>query len=137
MRIGVIGSMQHTEKLLDLCNKLNELGHTAFCSSLTAPLVGKTDDEKETIKLDQKYHQDAIRSFWRQMQGADAVLMANYDKHGQKNYVGGNAFLELGFAHVLDQKIFFLNDIPENPYYQTEIIAMKPVILHGDLRKII
>ena len=95
--------------------------------------VGKTDAEKEEIKLHQKNHKDAIREFWRLMQGADAVLVINLDKHGIQNYIGGNTLMEIGFAHVLDQKIFLLNPIPEIPYYKTEIEAVKPVVVNGDL----
>ena len=60
----------------------------------------------------------------------------NLDKHGVKNYIGGNTFLEMGFAHVLNQKIFLLNPIPDMPYYKTEITAMKPVIIDCDLNRI-
>jgi hypothetical protein len=80
---------------------------------------------------------DAIREFWRMMQGADAVLVLNLDKNGVKNYVGGNTLMEIGFAHVLDQKIFMLNPIPEMPYCKSEIEAVKPIIIGGDLKKII
>ncbi len=136
MRIGVIGSMQNTERMMALCDALKDLGHDAFMTDLASPFVGKTDEEKEAIKIDQKQNKDAIRLFWRKMQGADAVLVANYDKHGIANYIGGNTFLEMGFAHVLDQKIYLLNPIPDMPYYKTEMEAMKPVILNGDLTKI-
>lgn len=136
MRIGVVGSMQYTENMITLRDKLIKFGHDAFMTNLAEPFVGKTDDEKEKIKLDQKRHSDAIREFWKLMQGADAILVANYDKHGIKNYIGGNTFLEIGFAHVLNQKIFMLNPIPEMPYYKTEIVAMRPIIINGDLRKI-
>ena len=81
-------------------------------------------------------HRDAIREFWRLMQDADALLVANYDKHGIKNYIGGNSFLEMGFAHVLNQKLYLLNPVPEMPHYKTEIIAMRPTIINGDLSKI-
>ena len=47
-----------------------------------------------------------------------------------------STFLEIGFAHVLDQKIFMLHDILEMPYYKTEIVAMKPVVIHDDLDQI-
>lgn len=70
------------------------------------------------------------------MQGADAVLVANYNKHGIENYIGGNTFLEMGFAHVLNQKLFMVNPIPEMPYYKSEIEAMKPVVINGDLTRI-
>jgi len=70
------------------------------------------------------------------MQDADAVLVLNLDKHGVKNYIGGNTFLEMGFAHVLNQKIFLYNPIPGMPYYKTEIAAMKPIVIKKDLKKI-
>jgi hypothetical protein len=67
------------------------------------------------------------------MQGADAVLVLNLEKHGIPHSIGGNTFLEIGFAHVFDQKIFLWNPVPDIPYYKTEIKAMKPVVLNGDL----
>ena len=133
MKIGVAGSMQFTERMMELCEQLQAMGHTAFMSKFGPAFVGKTDEEKEKIKLEQKYNHDAIREFWKPMQDADALLVANYDKHGIKNYIGGNAFLEMGFAHVLHQKIYLLNPIPKMPYYETEIIAMQPVIINGKL----
>lgn len=98
--------------------------------------IGKSDEEKEQIKIDQKLHQDAIRDCWRDIQTADAILVANYDKHGIKNYIGGNTLMEMGFAYVLNKQIFLLNPIPDIPYYRTEIEAMKPIILNGDLSKV-
>ena len=136
MKIGIIGSMQFTDKMLEVREKLRELGHDGFVTDLHKAMVGKTDDEIEKIKLHQKYNMNAIREFWDMMQGADAVLVLNYDKNGIKNYVGGNTLMEIGFAHVLNQKVFMLNPIPEMPYCQTEIEAVKPIILNGDFSKI-
>jgi len=136
MRIGIIGSMQFTEKMLEVRDKLIEKGHDAFITKLHKALVGKTNEEKERIKLHQKYNMDAIREFWRDMQGSDAVLVLNFDKNGIKHYIGGNTLMEIGFAHVLNQKIFLWNPIPEIPYYKTEIEAVKPIIINGDLSKI-
>jgi hypothetical protein len=136
MRIGVAGSMQYTERMMELCDQLEKLGHQAFMSKFGPEFVGKSDEEKEKIKLEQKYNHDAIREFWKPMQGADALLVANYDKHGIKNYIGGNAFLEMGFAHILNQKIYLVNPIPQMPHYETEIIAMRPTVVNGDLSKV-
>jgi len=136
MRIGVVGSMQFTERMIELSNKLNHLGHDAYVTSLAQPYVGKSDEEKEKIKIYHKNNEDAIREFWRLMQGGDAILVANLEKNGIKNYIGGNTLMEIGFAHVLEQKIFLLNPIPEIVYYKTEIEAVKPVIIYGDLSKI-
>jgi len=128
--------MQFTEKMLEVSDQLKKIGHNAFVTDLHVALVGKSDEEKEKIKLHQKNNMDAIREFWREMQGADAVFVLNYDKKGIKNYIGGNTLMEMGFAHVLNQKIFLLNPIPEIEFYKTEIEAMKPVIINGDFTKI-
>ena len=136
MKIGIIGSMQYTEKMIEARDELNKIGHEAFVTNLASTFIGKTDEEKEVIKIDQKNNSDAIREFWRLMQGADAVLVMNIDKHGIKNYIGGNTLMEIGFAHVLDQKIFLYNPIPDIQFYKSEIVAIKPVIINGDLYKI-
>ena len=137
MKIGIIGSMQYTEKLLEARDELTKLGHEAFVTNLASPFIGKTDEEKEKIKIYQKNNRDAIREFWKLMQGADAVLVMNLDKHEIKNYIGGNTLMEIGFAHILNQKIFLYNPIPEIPYYKSEIEAVKPMIINRDLSKIV
>lgn len=45
--------------------------------------------------------------------------------------------MEIGFAHVLNQRIFLYNDVPEIPYYKSEIEAMAPIVVHGDFRKVV
>ncbi len=137
MKIGIVGSMQFVEKMLEVRDNLEKMGHSAFVTDLHNALVGKSDEEKEKIKLNQKYNMDAIRVFWRAMQCADAILVLNFDKNGIKNYIGGNTLMEIGFAHVLNQKIFLLNPIPDIPFYKTEIEATKPIVINDDLTKII
>lgn len=136
MRIGIVGSMHYTEKMVAIRDQLISLGHDAFMTKLHEPFIGKNEAEKEEIKIHQKNNMDAIREFWLAMQGADAILVANFDRHGVKNYIGGNTLMEIGFAHVLNQKIFLYNPIPEIPYYKSEIEAVNPFIINGDLSKI-
>lgn len=54
MKIGAIGSMHFTEKMLAIRDQLVGLGHDAFVTKLADPFVGKSDREKEKIKIDQK-----------------------------------------------------------------------------------
>lgn len=124
--------MQYTEKMIEARDDLIKLGHDAFITALASAFIGKNDEEKESIKIHQKNNLDAIREFWRLMQGADAVLVLNLDKHGIKNYIGGNTLMEIGFAHVLNQKIFLYNPIPDIQYYKSEIEAVKPIIINGN-----
>ncbi|MDO8516591.1 MAG: hypothetical protein Q7S33_00550 [Nanoarchaeota archaeon] len=136
MKIGVIGSMQFTEKMLEVRDELINLGHYAFVTDLHKDLVGKSDEEKEKIKIYQKNNLNAIREFWYAMQKGDAVLALNLTKNNIENYIGGNTFLEIGFAHVLNQRIFLYNPIPNIALYKTEIEAMRPIILNQDLIRI-
>ena len=133
MKIAIISSMRHSEKMIEVAEELRKLGHECVYSRFAPNFVGKDDIEKEKIKLDQKFNQDAIRDFWKKMQDCDAVLVLNLQRHGIPNYIGGNTLMEIGFAHVLNQKIFLYNPIPEIPYYKSEIEAVKPVIIKGDL----
>jgi len=76
-----------------------------------------------------------IRDYFNVIKNADAILIANFEKNKIKNYIGGNSFLEMGFAHVLNKKIFIFNNIPEM-IYTDEIKAMQPIVLNGNLTKI-
>jgi hypothetical protein len=133
MRIGVIGSMHHTESMLEARDELIRRGHDAYVTSLAAPFVGKSDEEKERIKLEQKEKNDAIREFFRLMPGSDAVLTMNLPRHGIDNYIGANTFMEISVAYYLGQKIFLYNPLPDMPYLRTELEAIKPTIIHRDL----
>lgn len=128
--------MQFTEKMIEARDELIRLGHNAFVTSLASPFVGKSHEEIEQIKISQKNNLDAIREFWRLMQGADAVLVMNFDKHGIANYIGGNTLMEIGFAHVLNQKIFLYNPVPDIQFYKSEIEAMKPILIDRDFSRV-
>lgn len=65
----------------------------------------------------------------------ERILIINIDKKGIKNYIGGNAFLEMGFAHILSKKIYLFNPIPKM-IYTDKILAMQPVILSKNLDNI-
>ena len=137
MKIGVIGSMQFTEKMMNLCEQLKVLGHEPYMTNLAADFVGKNDEDKEKIKLRQKADLNVFTEFWNLMQGGDAVLVANYEKHGVPNYIGANTFLEMGWAKVLGQKIFILNSLPDNNYLRTELESMRTIVIDGNLDKIV
>lgn len=137
MKIALCHSMQYAEKAKEVQDWFKERDHEAFPSSFNAEYLGLNDEEKEKLKLKHKYENDAIREHWNTIENSDVVLVLNYEKHGVKNYIGGNSFLEMGFAYILKKPIYLLNPIPDMPYYGTEIIAMKPIVLDGNLEGIL
>jgi predicted RNA-binding protein with PUA domain len=136
MNIAICGSMAFTEEMYSVKEQLEGMGHEAVVSGFGKDYVGKSEEEIEKLKLYHKYEKDAIREFWEEIKKADAILVLNYDRKGIQNYIGGNTFMEIGFAHVLEKKIFLLNPIPDIDLYKTEIEAVQPVILHGELKNI-
>ena len=128
--------MIFSEKQVEVKKMLESQGHTIFVSGFIENYLGKTEQEKVEITIEDKNKHGAMKEHWEKIQQSDAILVLNYDKNGIKNYIGGNTFLEIGFAYVLGRKIFLLNPIPEVEYYKSEIEAARPIILHGDLNEI-
>ncbi|HLC19898.1 MAG TPA: hypothetical protein VJK72_03190 [Candidatus Nanoarchaeia archaeon] len=136
MNIAICGSMLFTEKMFEVKKLLEKSGHHVFVSAFAQEYVGKSPEQKEKLVLFHKNEKDAIREFLDKIKKSDAILVLNYDKNEVKNYIGGNTLIEIGFAHYWKTKIFLLNPIPEIPYYKSEIEAVKPIILNGDLQKL-
>ena len=133
MKIAICGSMVFTDRMLEAKRELESSGHEVVVSGFAGSYSGKKESEIERLALRDKNENDAMREFWDQIRKSDAILVLNYDRKGIRNYIGGNTFMEIGFAHVLDKKIFLLNPVPEIDFYKAEIEATKPVILNGDL----
>jgi nucleoside 2-deoxyribosyltransferase len=119
-------------KFIDELNKtkatLEENGHKVFL-----PIMTNFKEQGEHGKL--KIEHNLIREHFNKIKESDAILVLNYDKNGIKNYVGGNSFLEMGKAYDIGIPIYLLNPIPDISY-KDELIAMQPIILHGNLDKL-
>lgn len=136
MKIAICASMVFAEKMVQVKRQLEEIGHTVFISQFAEGYLGKAEKEKEELAVHDKNENDAIRKFWEIIKKSDAILVLNYDRKGIKNYIGGNTLMEIGFAHVLNKKIFLMNPIPDIDYYRSEIEAVSPVIIDNNLNKI-
>ena len=136
MIIAICGSMAFTEKMIDIKKDLENLGHDVLITDYAKDYYGKTLEEKEELTIKDKIEKDAMREFFDKIKKSDAILVLNYDKRGIKNYIGGNTLIEIGFAYILNKKIFLLNGIPDIDYYKSEIEGTKPTIIEGDLKKI-
>jgi len=136
MKIVICGSMIFSKEMIEVKSKLEALGHIVVLPR-NAERYAKSqlslETKAESVKNKIKY--DLIRSYYQEIKNSDGVLVLNYDKSGIDNYVGGNSFLEAGFAHILNKKVYFLNDVPKM-LYSDELKAIQPIILDGDLSKI-
>ena len=90
---------------------------------------------RDEDKISTKIEYDFIREHFRKIEKSDAILILNYKKKGIAGYIGGNTFLEMGYAFGLGKKIYLLYSVP-NMDYGVEMHSMKPIVLNGDLNKI-
>jgi len=143
MKIAICSSLDFIDEIKNTADKLAALGH-AITLPKTAEMIyeGKATyeqvmDEKKTGEFANRgIRQDSLKYYYGKISDADAILVLNLEKKNIKGYIGGAVFLEMGFAHVLEKKIFLLNDVPEISYID-EIRMMQPIVISGDLTKII
>jgi len=129
--------MTAAKKMIEIGNDLKDIGHDVILPAFTekyAELETTNHIYSESVK--NKMNHDLIRGHFEEIKNSDAILIINEKRNGVDNYIGGNSFLEMGFAHVLGKKIFLFNDVPEI-MYKDEITAMQPVVVDCDLAKIL
>ncbi len=132
MKITICGSMTLAQKMLDAERELQNRGHQVILPEFTteyAALENAETRHKESARNKVKY--DLIRQYYHQIAESDAVLVVNGERHRIPNYIGGNSFLEMGFAYVLRKGIYLLNPIPEM-IYTDEIMTMQPIVINGN-----
>lgn len=128
--------MTFSKKMVEIANKLKQESHDVILPHNTEEYAKeKLVNETSHRSIKNKIDNDLIRDYFDKIKNSDAILVVNVEKNKIKSYIGGNSFLEMGFAHALNKEIFLLSDIPEM-IYTDEIKAMQPIILKGDLKKI-
>lgn len=126
--------MSFAKEMLVAQKELEKFGHSCFIPDGVEEYVsGAIVEIGGSERASRKVANNLIKKHYDLIAASDAILVLNYDKRNTRNYIGGNAFLEIGFAHILDKKIFFLNDIPDVDFMREELEAVQPVILKGDL----
>jgi len=136
MKIAICGSMTFSKSMIEIEKELFKFRHTVVIPMYAKEYTElKSVEEVHSESVKNKVENDLIRDYFNKIKNSDAILIVNKDKNNIKNYIGGNSFLEMGFAYILNKKIFILNGIPEM-IYTDEIKAMQPIILDGDLTKI-
>lgn len=132
-KIIICGSISAAEEILEVRQRLEAYGHEVEIPEgvKNVQLRGRTE-VSISEKAEDKIKHDLIRCYYEKIKNYDSVLIVNPEKRGVPGYIGGNSFLEMGFAHVLGKNLYVLYPLPELPY-SAEMLAMQPIILDGDL----
>lgn len=144
MKIIICSSIDFTDRIKEVMDELVALGHEVHIPFTSSRIIGgeftleefRAEKEAYGDGSFRKVQDDVIKKYFKLIGEHDVVLIINEEKKGMKGYIGGNTFLEMGFAHVLGKKIYLYNDIPKMPYYD-ELIAMSSEVINGDLSKLI
>lgn len=133
--------MRFAKEMHDAYKFLREKGHDVFLPEFVIEFVeGKLDWEMGSLNSEEgaekKKEHNLIYKHYQKIKESDAILIINSEKNNIKNYIGANTLIEMGFAHVLNKKIYLLNGLPEFEYLLAEVKAMGPIILDGKLEKI-
>ncbi|MFA5745185.1 MAG: hypothetical protein WC887_03155 [Candidatus Paceibacterota bacterium] len=136
MKIFLICSKKFYDRIPEVIDELESSGH-----SLTMPNCYDDPSSEERYRQlgpeeHTKWKSEMLKQSTDTIDTHDAVLVLNFDKGEMKNYIGGATFLEMYDAFRLGKKIFLYNDVPEGILHD-EIRGFDPILLTGDLRKII
>lgn len=136
-RIAICGSMTAWREMFAAAGVLRARGYDVLLPDGTEEFAkGTRVEETASESVANKLHGDLIREYYKKIKISDAVLVINVPKHGRDGYIGGNAFLEFAFGHVLDKPVYLLHDFDHESSYADEMEAMQPIILEDDLSRI-
>lgn len=136
MTITICGSMSFHQQMKEAQARLEKRDFTILLPEELAD--GSANEallEKDEDKISAKIEYNFIREHFKKVEMADSILILNYPKKGIDGYIGGNTFLEMGYAFGLGKKIFLLYPIPKMDYF-TEMSAIQPIVLNGNLNLI-
>ena len=136
MKVFIICSKTFYDKVMPIKQILEEVGHIISLPNCFEDSGTEARYREMGKKEHAKWKADMIKHSEDVIIQNDAVLVLNFDKNGQSNYVGGATFLEMYDAFRLGKRIYMYNDVPEG-MLKDEIEGFEPVILNQRLDLIV
>ncbi|MGE0793075.1 MAG: hypothetical protein AB7V77_02750 [Candidatus Woesearchaeota archaeon] len=121
MKLTIVGSIKFVDKYKEVKKYLEEKGH-----QIILPIK---DEIEEPLPPEVKLK--AMEVFNKNLKESDGILVMNYEKNNEPNYMGVNSLMEIGMAFNRGKKIFIFNSIPE--FCKDEVKAIGSVELNGNL----
>lgn len=131
--VALCGSMAHKTQLQQLIVGLREAGLTVSTPAMAEAVTDWSEYNDAEIIERKGYF---VRRHFANIASARMVLVCNYEKRGINNYVGTNMLMEMTAGFVYGKPLYLLNPVPEQNGRE-EILAMQPVILDGDITKLV
>ena len=130
MKVFISTSAAFYDRVAPIISNLESNGHVVIPPN---GYEGKLDENKiRESGNHQQWKEQMLRQDIELVKACDAILVLNYEKNGQVNYVGASAFLEMFKAFELNKKKFILNPLPDGGF-NDELVGMNPYVINGDL----
>jgi hypothetical protein len=135
MNIIICGSISAAAEIVRVQQLLEQAGHTVEIPEGVKRAELRRLDGSIEEKAEVKIQHDLIRGYYEKMKAYEVVLIVNPALKGIVGYIGGNTLIEMAFAHILNKRLYCLYPLPHMPY-ASELVAMQPIILYGELSTI-
>ena len=135
MKIFICASKHNYGHVADIKNKLEEMGHIITVPNSYDEPMKEGEVKKLGTEEHAKWKGAMIRLQKEKVDANDCILVLNFEKNGQPNYIGGATFLEIFRAFDSNKKVFLYNPIPDSNF-KDELIGMSVEVINGDLSKV-
>lgn len=135
MKIFICASKYNYGHVSEIKNKLESMGHVVTVPNSYDEPMKEEDVKKLGIEEHRKWKGNMIRLQKEKVDANDCILVLNFEKNGQPNYIGGATFLEIYKAFESNKNVYLYNPIPESNF-KDELIGMGVLVINGDLSKI-
>jgi len=136
MKIFICASKYNYDKVALIKEKLEESGHIITVPNSYDEPMKEEEMKKISPESHQQWKSGMIHLQKEKVMANDAILILNFEKNGQANYIGGATFLEIFRAFDAGKKIFMYNPVSDG-ILRDEILGMNPNVINGDLNKIV
>lgn len=132
MNIFICCSKAFYSQVAEIKSQLEAAGHV-----VTLPnSYDNPGREEEMHNIGAKQHAQwkakMIRLQKKKVESNDVVLVLNFEKNSQANYIGGATFLEMYMAFELGKPIYLYNNVPYG-MLRDEILSFEPIVINQDL----
>jgi len=135
MKIFIACSKHFYDRIPSIKSELENLGHEVSLPNSYDEPLREEEMKRKSLEAHVAWKAEMLRKDRQNIEPNDAVLVLNFQKNGQPNYIGGATFLEIYKAWELEKRIYLYNPIPEN-IFRDELVGINPEVLNQDLTRI-
>ena len=132
MKIFICSSKYFYDRIAPIKEALEKKGHIVTLPNSYDHPTKEEEMKNMSVKEHSEWKGKMLKLQKEKVATNDSILVLNFNKNGQENYIGGATFLEIYMAFELGKKIFLYNSMPEG-ILKDELLGMNPTVISGNL----